>query len=50
MFVILVYDVNVKRTAKVLKTVRPYLSHLQRSVFEGETEDSYHFTRSASPI
>lgn len=36
MFVILVYDVNVKRTAKVLKTVRSYLSHLQRSVFEGE--------------
>lgn len=43
MFVILVYDVNVKRTAKVLKTVCPYLSHLQRSVFEGETEDSHYF-------
>ncbi|HEM5491135.1 TPA: CRISPR-associated endonuclease Cas2 [Streptococcus suis] len=43
---ILVYDVNVKRTAKVLKTVRPYLSHLQRSVFAGETEDSHYFARS----
>ncbi|NQN49545.1 CRISPR-associated endonuclease Cas2 [Streptococcus suis] len=50
MFVILVCDVSVKRTAKVLKTVRPYLSHLQRSVFEGETEDSHYFVRSASPL
>lgn len=36
MFVILVYDVNVKRTAKVLKKCREYLTWVQNSVFEGE--------------
>ncbi|MEG6615208.1 CRISPR-associated endonuclease Cas2 [Peptococcaceae bacterium 1198_IL3148] len=36
MFVILVYDINVKRVAKVLKTVRKYLHWVQNSVFEGE--------------
>ncbi len=35
MFVILTYDVNQKRVAKVMKTCRKYLSHEQRSVFEG---------------
>ncbi len=35
MFVILVYDVNQKRVAKVMKTCRKYLSHKQKSVFEG---------------
>ena len=35
MFVIVVYDVNVKRTNKVLKICRKYLIHIQRSVFEG---------------
>lgn len=33
---ILVYDVNVKRVAKVLKTCRKYLYWVQNSVFEGE--------------
>ncbi len=36
MFVILVYDVNEKRVSKYLKLVRQYLTHIQRSVFEGE--------------
>ena len=35
MFVILVYDVNVKRTNKILKICRKYLIHVQKSVFEG---------------
>lgn len=36
MFVIMVYDVNTKRVAKVLKVSRRYLSWVQNSVFEGE--------------
>jgi CRISPR-associated protein Cas2 len=36
MNVILVYDVNVKRVSKVLKTCRKYLYWVQNSVFEGE--------------
>ncbi len=36
MFVILVYDVNVSRVAKALKTCRRYLNWVQNSVFEGE--------------
>ena len=36
MFVIMVYDVNVKRVAKVLKVSRRYLSWVQNSVFEGD--------------
>lgn len=36
MFVILVYDVNVKRVSKIHKTCRKYLKRVQRSVFEGE--------------
>ncbi len=35
MFVILTYDVNVKRVNKVMKTCRKYLTHEQNSVFEG---------------
>ena len=35
MFVILTYDVNVKRVSKVMKTCRKYLTHEQNSVFEG---------------
>lgn len=40
MFVILVYDVNQKRVAKVLKKCRQYLSWVQNSVFEGEISDA----------
>ena len=36
MFVIMVYDVNIDRVAKVLKIGRKYLEHIQNSVLEGE--------------
>lgn len=36
MYVILVYDVNVKRVNKVLKVARKYLHWVQNSVCEGE--------------
>lgn len=32
----MVYDVEVKRVTKVLKTGRKYLNHVQNSVLEGE--------------
>lgn len=40
MFVILVYDVNAKRTNKVMKACRKYLIHVQRSVFEGKITEA----------
>lgn len=36
MYVILVYDVNQQRVAKMLKLCRRYLNWIQNSVFEGE--------------
>jgi len=36
MWVIIVYDINEKRVAKVLKYLRRYLNWIQNSVFEGE--------------
>ena len=39
LFVILVYDIHVKRVAKVLKKCRQYLNWVQNSVFEGEISD-----------
>ena len=39
MYVILVYDVDQKRTAKKLKLCRRYLSWIQNSVFEGEISE-----------
>lgn len=36
MYVILVYDIDVKRVAKILKLCRKYLNWIQNSVFEGE--------------
>ncbi len=36
MYVILVYDVNERRVAKMLKLCRRYLNWIQNSVFEGE--------------
>jgi len=36
MFVIITYDVNEKRVAKVCKKLRKYLTWTQNSVFEGE--------------
>ncbi len=35
MFVILAYDVNAKRVAKIRKTAEKYLQPVQKSVFEG---------------
>lgn len=40
MFVIIVYDVEVKRVYKVLKICRKYLTWVQNSVLEGEIEES----------
>lgn len=40
MKVILVYDINEKRVAKVLKTCRKYLHWIQNSVFEGEISEA----------
>lgn len=39
MYVILVYDVGVKRVGKMLKLCRQYLNWIQNSVFEGEITD-----------
>lgn len=36
MYIILVYDINVKRVGKMLKLCRQYLNWVQNSVFEGE--------------
>lgn len=40
MYIILIYDVNVKRVSKVMKICREYLEHIQNSVFEGEIKQS----------
>ncbi|GAB6273787.1 MAG: CRISPR-associated endonuclease Cas2 [Peptococcaceae bacterium] len=40
MFIILVYDVNEKRVAKVLKKCRQYLNWVQNSVLEGEISEA----------
>ena len=40
MFIILVYDVEQKRVAKVLKKAREYLNWVQNSVLEGELTDA----------
>lgn len=40
MFVILVYDVDVKRGARVLKVCRKYLTWVQNSVLEGEITEA----------
>ncbi|ACX51816.1 CRISPR-associated protein Cas2 [Ammonifex degensii KC4] len=40
MYVILVYDVNVARVAKVLKIARKYLHWVQNSVLEGELTEA----------
>ena len=36
MYVILVYDMDIKRCGKMLKLCRKYLNWIQNSVFEGE--------------
>jgi CRISPR-associated protein Cas2 len=39
-FVILVYDMSVKRVAKALKIARKYLYWVQNSVFEGDISET----------
>lgn len=40
MFVILSYDVDKKRAAKMIKTCRRYLVHVHKSVFEGRITEA----------
>ena len=40
MYVIVVYDVGVKRVGKMLKLCRRYLCWIQNSVFEGELSEA----------
>lgn len=40
MYVILVYDIGVKRVARMLKLCRQYLNWIQNSVFEGELSET----------
>lgn len=40
MYALIVYDVNEKRVAKVLKFLRTYLNWIQNSVFEGEVTEA----------
>ena len=40
MYVIIVYDINVRRVNKVKSFLRQYLYWIQNSVFEGEVTDS----------
>lgn len=39
MYVILVYDIGVKRVARMLRLCRRYLHWIQNSVFEGEISE-----------
>jgi len=40
MYIIMVYDVNIKRVSKVLKISRTYLTWIQNSVLEGEITEA----------
>lgn len=40
MFTIVVYDINVKRTARVMRICKKYLKHVQKSVFEGSITEA----------
>lgn len=40
MYIIVVYDVNVKRVGKVCKYLKRYLPRVQNSVFEGDLPES----------
>ena len=39
MYVVMVYDLEAKRTQKALKIGRRYLTHVQNSVLEGEISE-----------
>ena len=40
MYILLVYDIGVKRVGKTLKVCRRYLNWVQNSVFEGELSEA----------
>ena len=40
MFVILTYDIKAKRVSKIMKICRKYLTHIQKSVFEGSITEA----------
>lgn len=40
MFVIVAYDIGQKRVGKVMKICRKYLTHMQKSVFEGRITEA----------
>lgn len=40
MYIILVYDVSIKRNSKIMKICRRYLFHVQKSVFEGKITEA----------
>ena len=40
MYIMLVYDIEEKRVAKMLKLMRKYLNWIQNSVFEGELTEA----------
>ncbi|HHY81336.1 MAG TPA: CRISPR-associated endonuclease Cas2 [Clostridiales bacterium] len=40
MYVLIVYDIGVKRVVKALKFLRTYLNWVQNSVFEGNVSES----------
>ncbi|PRW64769.1 hypothetical protein CEP50_02775 [Actinopolyspora mortivallis] len=40
MYTILVYDTLSERNARVLRTCRKHMHHMQRSVFEGQLSQS----------
>jgi len=44
MYIIIIYDVNVKRVNKVHKYLKTYLNWIQNSVFEGEISKSQYNT------
>ncbi len=42
MWIILTYDIGIKRNTRIRKICRKYLCHVQKSVFEGEiTEKNF---------
>ena len=49
MYIILVYDIEVKRVAKACKYLRQHLSWIQNSVFEGQLTKAQ-FTRVKSGL
>lgn len=44
MYIIIIYDVNVKRVNKVHKYLKTYLTWIQNSVFEGEVTKAQYQT------